>query len=89
MDYGLILATILKNPAFWAALISLGNAIVLYFIPTFPKEILVPLDTLIGIIASAFAGVQIVTTVRVRLAQRAAAMQAQTKPGQAPGYPTR
>lgn len=71
MDYKLVLDALLRNPSFWATLIALGNAVLLFLVPTFPKEILAPLDTLIAIIAGAFTGAQVVTTVRrVMIARR-------------------
>ncbi len=64
-----MLELVLKNPAFWAALIALFNAVLDYFVPTFPSEIKAAINALLTVIFAAITGTQTVRAVR---AQRAA-----------------
>lgn len=61
---------ILKNPAFWAALIALVNALLDYFLPAFPNEIKTALNGLLVVVFGAISGAQIVNA---RRAQKASA----------------
>ena len=60
MDGKQILITVLKNPAFYAALIALTHAVILYFWPDFPVSIMAAGDAFIAVIASAITGQMVV-----------------------------
>lgn len=46
---------LIRNKAFWAAVLVLLNAILYYFVPTFPKEIWAAFDAVAAIIIGSLA----------------------------------
>ena len=67
-----MLKDVLKNPAFYAALIALINAIVDYFVPTFPRDIRTAVNALLAVIFGAITGTAVVVAARARSAAKAA-----------------
>lgn len=61
-----MLELVLKNPAFWAALIALLNAVLDYFVPTFPTEIKAAINALLTVIFAAITGSQTMKAVRAQ-----------------------
>lgn len=59
---------ILKNPAFYAALIALINAVLDYFVPDFPPSIKAAINALLAVIFGAITGTQTVRAARERRA---------------------
>lgn len=50
------LLDVLKTPAFYTALMGLGHALLAYFAPNVPKDIILAVDSLIAVIAGVFTG---------------------------------
>lgn len=67
-----IIGQILRNPAFWAALLALFNVVLDYFAPTFPPEIKAAINALLAIVFGAFTMRSTVRTVNAAKAVRAA-----------------
>lgn len=68
MDAKQIITNILKNPAFYAALLALVHAVILYFWPDFPVSIMAAGDAFIAVIASAITGQMVVAEQQQRRA---------------------
>lgn len=66
-----IIGQILRNPAFWAALLALFNVVLDYFVPTFPSEIKAAINALLTVIFAAITGTQTVRAVRAQRAAKA------------------
>jgi hypothetical protein len=65
------LKILLKDSRFWAAVLVLVNAVLFYFLPTFPQEIWAAFNTLVSVVLAVLAGNGAVQTRRVRAAARA------------------
>lgn len=57
---------LLRDSRFWAALLALVTAILLYFVPSFPKEIIAAFDALAAVIIGVLATRGAVAGVRAR-----------------------
>lgn len=64
-----IVSVLVKDSRFWAAVLILVNAILYYFVPTFPKEIWAAIDGIAAVVIAVLAGQSANKTVK---AQRAA-----------------
>ena len=72
MSVSEIIGQVLRNPAFWAALLALFNAVLDYFAPGFPPEIRTAINALLAVVFAAITGAQTVRQVRtVRAARNA------------------
>lgn len=47
---------VLKTPAFYTAMIGLSHAVLFYFFPAFPRDIVAGLDMVIAVVAGVFTG---------------------------------
>ncbi len=61
---------LLTTPAFYPAVLALVHAVLFYFVPSFPREIVTAADALIAVVASVLTGQQVSATRRAaRLAR--------------------
>lgn len=67
-----ILKILLTDSRFWAAVLFLVNAVLYFFVPTFPKEIWVAIDGLAAVIIGMLASKGAVVTNRSMRAARSA-----------------
>jgi len=72
MDAKQIVVVVLKNPAFYAALLAFAHAVILYFWPNFPVAIMATGDALIAVIASAITGQMVIADQRRAIANATA-----------------
>lgn len=70
-----ILSQILRNPAFWAAILALFNAVLDYFAPAFPGEIKAAINALLAVVFGAFTANGAVRYVRTVRAVRQATLE--------------
>lgn len=45
-----------NEPAFYTAMLALAHAVLFYLAPTFPREIVVAFDSVVGVVASVWCG---------------------------------
>lgn len=61
---------LLRDARFWSAVVVLLNAVLLYFVPNFPKEIWAAIDALLAIVIGSLATRGAVAKARARRAVR-------------------
>lgn len=71
MDY---LTALIKNPAFWAAVSALINAVVAYAVPNAPPAIVAAVNALLAVVFAAISAPQVIANAKA--AQSARRLQA-------------
>ncbi len=60
---------LIHTPAFYTALLALGHAVLFFFLPDFPREIVTAADGVIVVVAGAVTGQQVNAAARTRALQ--------------------